>query len=369
MAWFKTAVLESQPKAGIYGVEWDGSSSTVWTRTDDAALFAEPIPQMSNGSGGWTQGSSPFDEIMPWAGMVVSENANAGTLVRIPKFYYKRTIDSSTGSYKLQITNSPAEGFKVSPAHQDRGDGIGERDYIYVGRYHCGATAYKSATGQSPKVRQTRDVFRSAIHNLGSDIWQWDKAMLETIQMLYLVEFADWNSQAVIGYGGGNNSGAEATGSTDAMTYHTGTNQSSRTTYGHTQYRHIEDLWGNVYSWLEGVYFADNEVYAILNPANFSDTQNGVDTGFTSSLTGKEIKKMAQSAATGLDWFSWPADEIGNSAFNTYICDSGYANFYHAVVRVGGYYVPYQNFGLFFQDSNGVSSSETYIGSRLMILP
>ena len=352
----------------IYGVEWDGSSSPAMTRTDDAAGFTDPAPQMKDGSG-WTAGSSPFDDLMPWSGMTIVEDANAGTLVRIPKFYYKRTINSSTGAYKLQIADGPAEGFKVSPAHQDRGDGVGERDYIYVGRYHCGATAYKSVTGQNPKASQTRDAFRSAIHNLGSDIWQWDKATLETIQMLYLVEFANWNSQAVIGYGCGNNSGVEAAGSTDGMTYHTGTNQSSRTAYGHTQYRHIEDLWGNVRDWLDGVYFANSKIYAVLNPANFSDTQNGVDTGFTPSLTGKEIKRYAVSAETGLDWFSWPAEEIDNSNYDTYVCDFGYASSSDVVVLVGGSYVQFQYYGLFYQFSNAVAVSYASIGSRLMKLP
>ena len=352
----------------IYGVEWDGSSSPAMTRTDDAAGFTDPVPQMKDGSG-WTAGSSPFDNLMPWSGMTIVEDANAGTLVRIPKFYYKRTINNSTGAYKLQIADGPAEGFKVSPAHQDRGDGVGERDYIYVGRYHCGATAYKSVTGQNPKASQTRDAFRSAIHNLGSDIWQWDKATLETIQMLYLVEFANWNSQAVIGYGCGNNSGTDAAGSTDGMTYHTGTNQSNRTTYGHTQYRHIEDLWGNVRDWLDGVYFANSKIYAVLNPANFSDTQNGVDTGFTPSLSGKEIKRYAVSAGTGLDWFSWPAEEIDNSNYDTYVCDLGNASSSYVVVNVGGYYNQLQNYGLFFQISNAVTYSNATIGSRLMKLP
>ena len=132
MSWYKSNVLETDKKAGIYGAEWDGSSSTVWLRTDDAALFAEPIPQMSDGNGGWTQGSSPFDDIMPWAGMVVSEDSNVGTVVAIPKFYFKLGYANETSPYglKIQISSTPFEGAMVSPAHQDRGDGAGERDIV-----------------------------------------------------------------------------------------------------------------------------------------------------------------------------------------------------------------------------------------------
>lgn len=37
--------------AHIYGVEWDGSSTSVWTRTDEAAGFSNPSPAVNNGNG------------------------------------------------------------------------------------------------------------------------------------------------------------------------------------------------------------------------------------------------------------------------------------------------------------------------------
>ena len=51
---------------------------------------------------------------------------------------------------KLQISDSEQTGFLVSPAHADRGDGSGERDYVYVGRYHCGSPNFKSVSGTTP---------------------------------------------------------------------------------------------------------------------------------------------------------------------------------------------------------------------------
>ena len=148
-------------------------------------------------------GNSPFDTLLPWSGMVRSTDPQAGELVAIPKYWYKWTKSGST--IKLQIADGPAEGFLVSPAHCDRGDGHGERDVVYVGRYHCHTSNWKSQTGGRPKADITRSSARSSIHNLGSTIWQWDWAMDWTIKMLYLVEYADWNSQTKIGYGCGNN--------------------------------------------------------------------------------------------------------------------------------------------------------------------
>ena len=68
----------------IYGAEWSGNSETTWTRTDEAAGFSNPSPAVNNGTG-----SSPFDNLMPWAGMEIVEDAEAGTLVSIPKYWYK----------------------------------------------------------------------------------------------------------------------------------------------------------------------------------------------------------------------------------------------------------------------------------------
>ena len=138
----------------IYGAEWDGTSTTAWSRTDDSALFTDPVPQHADGNGGWTQGSSPFDTLQPWAGMTKINHASAGVVVKIPKFWYK--ITQSGAGLKIQIADGEVDGFSVSPAHMDRDDGEGERDEVMVGRYHCCNTDYKSATGDTPKVNVTR---------------------------------------------------------------------------------------------------------------------------------------------------------------------------------------------------------------------
>lgn len=343
----------------IYGVSWDGTSTTKWSRTDAAEGFVDPVPAVNNGTG-----SSPFDEISPWKDMVKEERAG-GTMVKIPKFYYKRT---KTGKIMtVQISMMQEEGFSVSPMHMDRGDGKGERDVAYIGRYHCGATAYKSATGQMPKADIARATARSEIHKLGNDIYQLDYAAWETIQLLYLVEFADWNSQKTIGYGCGNNSSAEVMGSTDAMQYHTGTTAASRTTYGHTQYRNIEDPWGNVYDWCDGVYFNGADIYAIKNPANFSDSAGGVKVGTRPTSSGY-ISEYAISNVSGYEYFMYPSAVAGSES--TYICDRCSYDSSGVVLFVGGHYNQNQYYGLFYL-SGGISASFSFsnIGSRLQELP
>lgn len=344
----------------IYGVEWDGTGTTVWSRTDAAELFTDPEPAVNNGTG-----SSPFDDIMPWSGMVTSEDPEAGTLVAIPKFWYKWT--RSGNGMKLQISNGPEDGFLVSPAHADRGDGYGERDVIYVGRYHCGSS-YKSQTGVQPVTNITRSTARVSIHALGADIYQWDWATRWTIMMLYLVEYANWNSQAAIGYGCSPSSKKFNMGLTDAMQYHTGTSAASRTTYGCCQYRRIEGLWDNVYDWVDGIYFSGANVYCILNPDDYSDTTGGTLVGQRATNSGWISAWTDPSAVDGYEWALYP--DAVNGSQSTFVTDYCSYNASGVVLLVGGFYSQGQDRGLFCAAGYGAASySSSGVGSRLHKLP
>jgi hypothetical protein len=345
----------------IYGAIWDGTSTTAFSRTDEAAGFTNPVPYIS----GATSYGSPFDNLQPWAGMVRVTDATAGELVAIPKYWYKWTKSGDT--LKLQIADKATTGFYVSPAHADRGDGVGERDIVYVGRYHCNS-AYKSVAGAAPQASITRATARTSIHNLGSDIWQYDFAMYWTIMMLYLVEFADWNSQAKIGYGCGNNSAAQNVGASDSMPYHTGTMQASRTTYGvGCQYRYIEGLWDNVYDWCDGIYFSGANIYCIKNPSSFSDTANGTNIG-TRPTSGGYISAWSVPSASGFEYALYPSAVEGSET--TYICDYCYYYSSGVVLLCGGSYYQAQYHGLFYlYGSNAASYSNVYIGCRLQKLP
>ena len=345
--------------AQIYGVQWDGTASTTWSRTDAAETFMNPTPAVNNGNG-----SSPFDTIMPWAGMVVEDDATAGKLVKIPKYWFKWT--RSGNGMKLQISNGPEAGFHVSPAHADRGDGKGERDYVYVGRYHCN-TSYKSQAGSQPAANMTRAAARSSIHNLGSTYWQYDYAMYWTIMMLYLVEYANWNSQATIGYGCSPSNAKFNMGATDNMVYHTGTSAASRTTYGSVQYRHIEGLWDNVYDWCDGIRFSGSTVYCIANPASFSDTSGGTNVGTRATSSGY-ISGWTNPTADGFEYALYPNAVSGSET--TYVCDYCDYSASGVVLFVGGNYGQNQYRGAFCLNGyNAASNAYAYIGCRLQKLP
>lgn len=342
----------------IYGVEWDWTSggSTKGTRTDGAAGFSDPNPAVNNGSG-----SSPFDNLYPWSGMV-KETRAGGVMVKEPKYWYKWT---KTGKkLKLQIADGPVEGFHVDPVNMDRGDGLGELDFSYIGRYHCASGTYKSETNKAQQVNITRSGARSSIHNLGANIWQMDFAQMWYVGMLFLVEFADWNGQTAIGYGCSSGNSKQNNGRTDSMQYHTGTTAANRTTYGFTQYRNIEGWWDNVYDWMDGCYYNGNGLNVIKNPAKFSDSANGV-------LVGKPVSGYPSDftipTQDGLEWALFPS--AANGSQTTYVPDDwnyygSYPCLYH-----GGYYYRGLNHGPFCVNCNGASYQYSDFGCRLQERP
>lgn len=361
--WYKKE--EPPTPALIYGAEWAGTSDPSWVRTDAAVGFADPNPYYSGMS---TAPSSPFDNIMPWSGMRRVTDASAGELVEIPKFYYKWTRDGV--KMKLQISMEQFDGSHVSPAHADRGDGVGERDYVYVGRYHCSTNDYKSTSRVRPKASITRATARTNIHNLGSNVWQQDFALWWTINMLYLVEFANWNSQAMIGYGCGNGSSTENSGTSDTMPYHTGTMKSSRTTYGvGIQYRHIENWWGNIRNWCDGIYFSGSDVYCIKNPTNFSDSIGGTKIG-TRATTDGWTKGWNEPTASNFEYALYPNSVDSTLNGTTYITDNYNYNSSGTVLITGGYYYAQQAYGAFCLDGwCDASVTSNNVGARLMVLP
>lgn len=341
--------------AHIYGASWDGTSTTRWSRTDEAAEFTDPVPYVAGAS----SYGSPFDNLQPWAGMVKSKRTG-GTMVAIPKFWYE--LEQNGAGLTIRIANKAVKGYSVSPAHMDRGDGHGERGVVYIGRYHCNSS-YKSGTG-NPETDINRSSARSSIHNLGSTIWQSDFAMRFTIWLLYIVEFCDWNSQKAIGYGCGNNSSTQPMGYTDSMPYHTGTTLSSRTTYGcGTQYRNIEGLWDNCFDWCDGCYYNSNGLNIILNPANFSDSSGGTSVGTPSN---DYPSAFAVKATGGFPLFI-PTAASGSS--KTYSCDRWSFGSSAPCLYVGGYYVQGGGLGLFFVGYGAVSIASGDIGCRLQELP
>ena len=356
----------------VYGVEWGLTGQTL-SRTGAAAEFTNPVPYVNNGMSAEDCGS-PFDNLYPWNG-VVRETVDGNEVVKIPKFWYK--IEKTNSKLSIQIADAPRAGFNVSPAHRARGS-YPEQDYVYIGRYHSDSN-YKSISGVIPIANITRATARTNQAAIGNGYHQLDFSLWVTIWMLYLVEFANWNTQSMIGYNCGNNSSKQNTGSTDTMPYHTGAMQASKTTYGvGVQYRYIEDPWGNVLDWCDGITFGPDEnnnagegIYCFEDFEDYSDnysSSNAILVGRRANVSNY-IQDFDQSNVSGFDWVLYPGNGDTASSQNQVPDYCGFSTA-GVVLRVGGYCSQNAYHGLFcLSGGNAASYQNSGIGVRLQKIP
>ena len=366
----------------VFGVSWDSSQpSTALTRLTKANdpnklvtvdITTEPVPAVGTGSG-----SSPFDKYMPWMGMeeynivntsgkVLNKKGESGftrtnisvpVMVKIPKFYYK--IERIGSIFRYYVADGPVDGLSLHPGSGDN----------YLGRYEAGEASsgtmgliLASYSGTTPSVSKTRSTFRDYARNMASGFQLRDIAAWCAYDLLYLVEYADFNSQAKIAQGLVNNPSVNKTGLTDAMVYHTGRANSSDNSA--VQYRWIENPWGNVREWVDGINFQNRTAYICTDPTKYADdtTANYTSTGVTLSSTTGWIKGLGLS--TDFPWAYLPNEPGGSST--TYIPDYMYSGGGWRVLNVGGSYSKRLNGGQFYFDASNTSSDKNSdLGARL----
>ena len=148
----------------------------------------------------------------------------------------------------------------------------------YIGRYTSNGEYGGGSTGSTPRVNISRagfrDLVKSGITNgaFNSKFHLYDFATYCAIIFLYVVEFADWNCQSKIGRGYVDYNYAINSGATDTMTFHTGLRNNA------VQYRWIENLWGNVYQWVDGFNANGTTAYYCTDPSKYADD---TATGYT----------------------------------------------------------------------------------------
>lgn len=366
----------------VFGVSWDSSQpSTALTRLTKANdpnklvtvdITTEPVPAVGTGSG-----SSPFDNYMPWMGMeeyniintsgkVLNKKGESGftrtnisvpVMVKIPEFYYK--IERVGSIFRYYVADGPVDGLSLHPGSGDN----------YLGRYEAGEASsgtmgliLASYSGTTPSVSKTRSTFRDYARNMASGFQLRDIAAWCAYDLLYLVEYADWDSQKKIGQGLSNNPSVNKTGLTDAMVYHTGRAHSGDNAA--VQYRGVENPWGNVREWVDGINFQNRTAYICTDPTKYADdtTANYTSTGVTLSSTTGWIKGLGLS--TDFPWAYLPNEPGGSST--TYIPDYMYSGGGWRVLNVGGSYSKRLNGGQFYFDASNTSSDKNSdLGARL----
>ena len=325
---FTSATPISRPEYyGVFGVQWDTSnSSTVLTRLTiendpnhfvDHNITTEPIASIDGSAG-----SSPFDAFSPWKdmeeyniidGQALYKQGDPGfsrskyeTMVWVPKFWYY--IEQSGKLIRYYISSDEQPGFEKHP-------GSGR----YMARYITNTNISSMGTG-SPLTQLTRATARTSASSKGSGWQQDDYTAWCARNLLYLVEFADFNSQKKLGYGNLDTRSNVDIGYTDSMTYHTGTPVEFMYNSA-VQYRHIENPWSRISTFVDGINFNNEHVWVCDDPSKYNDeTSNGYINIGNIILDNGFIRKM--DVSTIAPWAMIPTQVGGSNS--TYIPDNHY---------------------------------------------
>ena len=346
-------------KSKIYGVDNVGQSTPTLTRTDSAIGLSVTVET--------SEIKSDFDRCYPWSDMyeVVDEHGNV--FIRIPKFYTRITRNPN-GTYKHQLSGYRYEGFTTLFV-----DGQGnEIDYVLVGKYEASGTSTKaeSKSGKTVLVNVTLPQMRAACKANGEGYQQYDFLIDAIIKELFLIEMATTNSQSVMyGYLNSSNSAAIQTGRTDAVKTASGSEESNTDGQHACKYRGIENPYGNVWKWCDGITFANTKIYICLDPNHYVSEDTAapyfyVGERLTSNGYLKEVSQFDKFPVLGF------ASSVTGGSDATYYCDYNYAYSGGTVLYVGGTW-DYGGYGglWYWYGGNDASYAISDLGGRLCYKP
>ena len=262
------------PKPGgkyVFSYTIDSTNSnpeTAVTYTGDCAGFTPATMGNTFNWGSWAD-KWPFNEIKP---CLVKNRAVVGYLnpnnysvfedgtpadivsgdagdcmVEFPKMYLGMSTDAQ-GLTTVTITNDATV------------EGVYDDAFVYKGKsyskFYVGAfkgyvlnNKLRSLSGKEPTTSKTIGNFRTAAqaNGEGYEQTQWYQLMLR--QALYILLFKNLNSQAALGAGNTYSSSKTNTGGLNSN----GVNYGSTSASVQVKCLGIEDFWGNIYEWVDGI--------------------------------------------------------------------------------------------------------------------
>ena len=216
---------------------------------------------------------------------------------------------------------------------------------------------------------------RTLAHNRGAGWEVIDFLTASALQLLYLIEYASFNSQAMLGNGvlsvtddGATNMGVY-TGQTDSLGNASGvatgnTHYQTAQAANSVTYRGIEDFFGNLWEWTDGINIKADYKPWIADHGYASDTFAApyVDSGLTLCATDGYVTDIALDADND---YGFLASAVGGSA-STKLCDYYYRAAGNRAALRGGTWNFGTTGGAFFWYLNyAASTSSRGIGARL----
>ena len=288
------------------------------------------------------------------------------TIVKFPIRGIKRWKNGSVSF--LSITDNPnaeAQGFIYTTFYY----GNKRLTEFYLGAYDAYEANGKlySYHDVAPKVNTTLTQFRNLAKARGAGYQLVDGYMIDYLQACYLMVHKSADCQTTVGMGISSGS-AKVSGLADkfGMNNELATDEQKKAN-GAVKCLGIENLWGNVWTWVDGMYI-DN-VYRIKK-SNNPDIFN--DYGYGYKICGKGTEYGSSNGMLGnVSDVAWN-DELGfyptsvqGGGQNKFYCD-GLWQLSDKCALFGGCYLNGLIVGVFCWDlGTTASGSAVYIGSRL----
>lgn len=356
----------------------NSNPSTCITYSDDAV--------------GMTAGSSAWDTFFGHYPVLLKNGVEVGKLQRnnFGKFENGSTSDISSGSAGDAMIAFPRRGLSIKTVgtkiyvsmtdDPDNADfeynahtrGTTRKDVFYLGVYkgYNASNKLRSLKGKTITTNQTIGTFRTHAQANGSGYEQSGFYQLTFRQCMFILKYKTLNSQSAVGrgfvYG---NSAAIGTGDTETWGMDSEIIKSTNPSYltdgkHHIKLFGIEDFWGNVYEWIDGI-VTDSSRNVLTANSEFNDSGSGYTNngnGGVSSNIGNYMSKPQGSTKAG-----FVAKEV-NGSETTYFCDYGILNA-SCVAAFGGPWGNGSFAGAFPLILNTTASgSDAVIAARLMFL-
>lgn len=340
----------------------------------------------------------------------------AGTKVQVmveqPKFYYKvvpielekithgKGKGNHTKKIRYYVSNIPKIGFKLHP--QFISNGV-EKNVIYKSAfegslYDTSASSYilddaqvadfsndmlSSVANAKPISGLTQNLTRANVRKLAQKRGTgWQQSTIQShygSMLLFLIEYASFNTQNSIGNGNvsktddGSTNMSENTGATVSLGNASGS-VTNANGINIVSYRGEENLWGNIWIFLDGinivnggvgeVYIADNNFAddSITDPYKNAEISIAQTNGFISAFAYNEE----------FDWLFIPSQTTGNDSVpvGDYFYQNVKGTTSKTIAYVGARWSSGSIAGGFYLGVNVTSSSrDRTIGGRLVYVP
>ena len=310
-------------KVPIWGVSGLGNSDPTLTRTFDNVGKTYNI----NSDAGTI--TTDFDNIFNFETVVQDGN----TMIKIPTFYkrFDTITDNQITAFSISKTKVN-DDFKPYPCFVKQ-DGSGAiMPYILISKGKATGTSSKATcvSGSMPLVNLTRAQARTAARANGTGWQQFDWMVLQLLRDLFCVVFATTNSQSIfLGRTMGFSEAASVGG-----TWNISTPCGWNTTTMQNRFFGIEDIFGNVNDWCDGVTFSSATIYSTVDYNHFTDTTSNMINSGSRVTSNGYISALTYNAAQ--PFLNYPSAASGGET--QYYCNKQWYSSSGTVPNVGGYW-------------------------------